>query len=39
VQFYSCDNKNWRIVMAWKTPKVTELAIGGEINLYVCAGK
>jgi coenzyme PQQ precursor peptide PqqA len=25
--------------MAWKTPKVTELAIGGEINLYVCAGK
>jgi len=23
--------------MAWKTPKVTEVALGGEINSYVCA--
>ena len=24
-------------VMAWKTPKVAEVALGGEINSYVCA--
>jgi len=23
--------------MAWKTPKVTEVALGGEINCYACA--
>jgi len=23
--------------MAWKAPKVTEVALGGEINSYVCA--
>jgi coenzyme PQQ precursor peptide PqqA len=24
-------------VMAWKSPKVAEVALGGEINSYVCA--
>lgn len=23
--------------MAWKTPKVVEIALGGEINCYACA--
>jgi coenzyme PQQ precursor peptide PqqA len=23
--------------MAWKAPKVVEVALGGEINSYVCA--
>jgi coenzyme PQQ precursor peptide PqqA len=31
---------NWKkggIAMAWKSPKVVEIAVGGEINSYVCA--
>ena len=29
---------NWEvIVMAWKTPKVIEIAVGMEINCYACA--
>jgi len=24
--------------MAWKTPKVIEIAVGMEINSYACAG-
>jgi coenzyme PQQ precursor peptide PqqA len=24
-------------VMAWKTPKIVEIALGGEINCYACA--
>jgi len=23
--------------MAWKTPKIVEIALGGEINCYACA--
>jgi coenzyme PQQ precursor peptide PqqA len=23
--------------MSWKTPKITEVALGGEINCYACA--
>jgi len=23
--------------MSWKSPKVTEVALGGEINCYACA--
>jgi len=23
--------------MAWKTPKITEIALGAEINSYACA--
>ncbi|MBA5726132.1 pyrroloquinoline quinone precursor peptide PqqA [Parasaccharibacter sp. TMW2.1882] len=25
--------------MAWNTPKVTEIPLGGEINSYVCGEK
>ncbi|MBL4691462.1 MAG: pyrroloquinoline quinone precursor peptide PqqA [Rhodospirillales bacterium] len=29
----------WEVnVMAWKTPKVIEIAVGMEINSYACAG-
>jgi len=24
--------------MAWKTPKIVEIALGAEINSYACAG-
>ncbi len=24
-------------VMAWKKPKITEVPLGAEINMYVCA--
>jgi coenzyme PQQ precursor peptide PqqA len=24
--------------MAWKTPKIIEIAVGAEINSYACAG-
>jgi coenzyme PQQ precursor peptide PqqA len=24
--------------MTWKTPKITEIALGAEINSYACAG-
>jgi coenzyme PQQ precursor peptide PqqA len=26
-----------RTIMAWNTPKVTEIAVGLEINSYACA--
>ncbi|MFC0406864.1 pyrroloquinoline quinone precursor peptide PqqA [Roseomonas elaeocarpi] len=25
--------------MAWKTPKIVEVALGAEVNTYVCAEK
>ena len=25
-------------IMAWKTPKIIEIALGAEINSYACAG-
>jgi coenzyme PQQ precursor peptide PqqA len=25
------------MVMAWKTPKIVEVALGAEINCYACA--
>jgi len=33
-----CWLLNWEvIVMAWKSPKVIEIAVGMEINCYACA--
>jgi coenzyme PQQ precursor peptide PqqA len=29
--------KTWRSEMAWKTPKIVEVPVGMEINMYVCA--
>lgn len=32
------DPINRRIsIMAWHTPKIVEIALGGEINCYACA--
>jgi coenzyme PQQ precursor peptide PqqA len=30
---------NWlmEVCMAWKTPKIVEIALGAEINSYACA--
>lgn len=28
-----------RTIMAWNTPKVTEIPLGAEINSYVCGEK
>jgi len=25
--------------MAWKTPKIVEVQVGMEINMYACAGR
>jgi len=25
--------------MAWKTPKITEVSVGMEINMYACAAR
>ena len=27
----------WEIDMAWKTPKIVEVQVGMEINMYACA--
>jgi coenzyme PQQ precursor peptide PqqA len=28
---------NWETRMSWKTPKIVEVQVGMEINMYVCA--
>jgi coenzyme PQQ precursor peptide PqqA len=27
----------WEIQMTWKTPKIVEVPVGMEINMYACA--
>jgi coenzyme PQQ precursor peptide PqqA len=27
----------WEIQMTWKTPKIVEVQVGMEINMYACA--
>jgi len=29
----------WRAKMAWKTPKIVEVSVGMEINMYACAAR
>jgi coenzyme PQQ precursor peptide PqqA len=29
----------WEFSMAWKTPKITEVQVGMEINMYACAAR
>jgi coenzyme PQQ precursor peptide PqqA len=29
----------WRPDMAWKAPKIVEVAVGMEINMYACAAR
>jgi coenzyme PQQ precursor peptide PqqA len=30
---------NWETPMAWKTPKIVEVPVGMEINMYACAAR
>jgi len=29
----------WETRMAWKTPKIVEVPVGMEINMYACAAR
>jgi coenzyme PQQ precursor peptide PqqA len=29
----------WRFQMAWKAPKIVEVPVGMEINMYACAAR
>jgi coenzyme PQQ precursor peptide PqqA len=29
----------WESLMAWKTPKIVEVQVGMEINMYACAAR
>jgi coenzyme PQQ precursor peptide PqqA len=31
--------ETWRSEMAWKTPKIVEVPVGMEINMYACAAR
>jgi coenzyme PQQ precursor peptide PqqA len=30
---------SWEDAMIWKTPKIVEVAVGMEINMYACAAR
>jgi coenzyme PQQ precursor peptide PqqA len=30
---------NWENGMTWKTPKIVEVSVGMEINMYACAAR
>jgi coenzyme PQQ precursor peptide PqqA len=32
-------NQAWEREMAWKTPKIVEVPVGMEINMYACAAR
>jgi len=32
-----CAPITWETRMSWKTPKIVEVQVGMEINMYVCA--
>jgi len=34
----SCTT-TWESQMAWKTPKIVEVPVGMEINMYACAAR
>jgi coenzyme PQQ precursor peptide PqqA len=29
----------WETLMTWKTPKIVEVPVGMEINMYACAAR
>jgi coenzyme PQQ precursor peptide PqqA len=29
----------WETLMSWKTPKIVEVSVGMEINMYACAAR
>jgi coenzyme PQQ precursor peptide PqqA len=35
----SRHNKKGETPMAWKTPKIVEVQVGMEINMYACAAR
>jgi coenzyme PQQ precursor peptide PqqA len=35
----SRHNRNEETPMAWKTPKIVEVPVGMEINMYACAAR
>jgi len=34
-----CAQTTWESEMAWKTPKIVEVPVGMEINMYACAAR
>jgi coenzyme PQQ precursor peptide PqqA len=34
---WSWRQTNWENEMTWKTPKIVEVPVGMEINMYACA--
>jgi coenzyme PQQ precursor peptide PqqA len=39
VLLWRSRHKTWRHKMAWKTPKIVEVPVGMEINMYACAAR
>jgi coenzyme PQQ precursor peptide PqqA len=37
MQYLTADKRE--TIMAWKTPKIVEVAVGMEINMYACAAR
>jgi len=41
--FWNCDLvrtfSKWRVQMSWKAPKIVEVSVGMEINMYACAAR
>jgi coenzyme PQQ precursor peptide PqqA len=35
----SSRQHRWETSMAWKTPKIVEVPVGMEINMYACAAR
>jgi coenzyme PQQ precursor peptide PqqA len=35
----SSSHLQWSAKMAWKTPKIVEVPVGMEINMYACAAR
>lgn len=35
----SCAQATWETRMTWKTPKIVEVPVGMEINMYACASR
>src|SRR4029077_210656 len=41
--FWNCDLvrtfSKWRVQMSWKAPRIVEVSVGMEINMYACAAR
>jgi coenzyme PQQ precursor peptide PqqA len=38
-QWCECCTITWETQMTWKTPKIVEVPVGMEINMYACAAR